>query len=104
MAPPEEHTMTTTTSYGTWCNHYSLSAGVENVVADFLGDQADGFDVDGLVEAFRDGINDLLPEGVTLAGNDFYGPDPRPSDYAETIVEAIVAVDLGELAKEYDLS
>jgi hypothetical protein len=130
--------MTTTTSYGTWANYDRSHLAVEDTVADFLGDQADSFDVDKVVAAFRAAIDSALPEGVSLAGNDFYGPYPMhgecPGHYdddhtltsdanddamprkvqcdgtcsegidnlTEQITDAIAAVDLGELASQFD--
>jgi len=72
--------MAITTSYGTWNNcveHYST--GVAQTVTEALGDYADDYDVDAIVADYRDAINAALPQGVTLAGDEFIGPW-RPAD------------------------
>src|SRR5690606_34496329 len=64
----------TTTSYGTWNNRVDGDAlTVEQTIAETLGD-ADEYDIDAIAADYRTAINKALPEGVTLAGNDFYGP------------------------------
>jgi hypothetical protein len=109
--------MTTLTPYGYWTNYETVTC-VEDTVADFLGctvvmnpritvsdsDIAADFDVEGLVDAYRDAINDALPADITLAGNDFLGPYPRRDGSVEEIKAAIEAVDLGELAQRFDRS
>ncbi|MGQ4513679.1 hypothetical protein [Streptomyces sp. DW26H14] len=68
--------MTTTTSYGTWCNRVDqYSTSVEHSVAEAFGSfGADDYDFDGIVRAYRDAINAALPDSVTLAGDEFIGP------------------------------
>jgi hypothetical protein len=94
--------MTTTTEYGYWANHDKSHSAVKDTVLDFLGDQADTFDVDGLVMAYTDAINEALPDGIALRGYNFYGPYPHIDGYFEAIDEAIESVDLGELAQQYE--
>ncbi len=65
--------MATTTTYGTWARYtkqVSVAWGIENS----LGAYADDFDLDALTSAYRDAINNALPDGVTLNGDEFYGP------------------------------
>lgn len=68
--------MTTTTSYGTWCNQVDqYSTSVEHTVGEAFGSfGADDYDFDGIVRAYRDAINSALPDSVTLAGDEFIGP------------------------------
>lgn len=68
--------MATTTSYGDWNNRgdkWALTV-EQSVIGAFGTEGADGFDFDAIVSDYRDAINAALPNGVTLSGNDFYGP------------------------------
>jgi hypothetical protein len=95
--------MVTTTEYGTWVNHNNATT-VEDTVSAYLGDFAQDYDFDGLVHAYRDAINNALAGGVSLNGNQFYGPYPMPANAVDAIADAISSIDLGELAAEYDRS
>jgi len=67
--------MIVTTSYGTWNNCVeSGELTVEQSVLVALGDYADDYDIDAIAADYRAAINEALPEGVTLAGNEFFGP------------------------------
>jgi len=70
-------TSTATTDYGTWHN---LMGGTTRTIDDYvreaLDDESD-YDVDAIVTEYRDAINEVLPDRVTLNGNDLYGPYPR---------------------------
>lgn len=66
--------MPTTTSYGNWTKIEWTSVSVEDTVASALGDFVDDYDLDGLVSEYRNAINDALPDGVSLCGNEFIGP------------------------------
>ncbi|MDI3315891.1 MAG: hypothetical protein QJR12_16925 [Mycobacterium sp.] len=95
--------MTVTTEYGTWSNFAGLGCDrLEDSVAEFLNEFVGCYDFDGLVAAYREAINDALPEGVALCGNIFYGPYPRDYDAIEQIPEVIESIDLGRLAEKYD--
>lgn len=105
--------MTTTTSYGTWCNRVDpYSTSLEASVEDALGDFASDYDVDGLVAAYRRAINDALPPSVSLCGDEFIGPwqpgpgefDDYPHDeYGGLDIRAIVnSVDFWQLAEKFD--
>lgn len=68
--------MTTTTGYGSW--HYNVRAAgltLEQAVTDAL-DQWDLDDntLDTIIGEYRAAINQALPAGVQLCGNEFYGP------------------------------
>lgn len=94
--------MTTTTQlYG--FGHYASNATVEDSVTEYVGEFVNDYDVDGLTNAYRDAINTAL-DGTTivLRGDDFYADYPAPSDSEDLIKAALVDVDLGALAGEYD--
>ena len=85
--------MTTTMRFGTFCNAGAelddLTIGVEQTIGEALGENADMFNVEELIKAYRARINELLDgTGVSLVGNDFFGPAaPTPSE-----MEAMAAV------------
>lgn len=113
--------MTTTTSYGTWNNHGDRSnLTVEATVTDFINggdsewrercEKSGAFDA--MVDDYRQAIADALPDGVSIAGNDFYGPyyaadkdfDGYPVDEdGDLDIAAIIAdIDLGEIVDRHD--
>ena len=102
--------MGTTTSYGSWFNvmQQLTSPTPDDDVLNFLGDFSADYDVDALITAYRQAIAERLdahPElsGVTLAGDEFYGPYPRPEGAtAEMIREAIEEIDLDALAHRFE--
>ncbi len=107
--------MTTTTGYGTWLNRVDpLSLTVEQTIGEILGDYADDYDLDGLAGAYRAAINEVLPDSVTLSGNQFIGPyydaDCDFAGYPVTDggrldIKAIVdEVDFCVLAEQFDLT
>jgi hypothetical protein len=106
--------MVTTTGYGTWTNRVdALNTDVAGTVSDAYGTYApDGADFDAVVDEYRAAINDALPEGVTLSGNEFIGP-AHPEDvtwgpelydkYGDLKIGAIVAtVDLQSIIDRHD--
>jgi hypothetical protein len=117
----EKQTMTTTTEYGTWNNHGDRTAHtVEDTVTGYIsgGDsewleriQADG-SFEAMVAGYREAINDALPDGVSLNGNEFYGPyydadqdwDGYPTNESGGLdIAAIIAeIDLGSIVDEHD--
>lgn len=69
--------MTTTTTYGTWCNTIdSYSTSLEHSVVESLGDYGtdEHYDIEAIETEYREAINEALPAGVSLCGNEFYGP------------------------------
>lgn len=65
-----------TTSYGSWQNHgdkwnLTVAATIETAFGDF---GSDGYDVEAIESDYRDAVNAALPAGVSLCGEDFYGP------------------------------
>lgn len=67
--------MVTNTSYGTWCNTVDRHASNPGTtIVESLGSYGDEYDVDGIEAAYRDAINEALPDSVALAGDEFIGP------------------------------
>jgi len=100
----KEHHMTTT-SYGTFIGNVADPGGagsMRDYVTTALGDYADDYDIDAIVDEYRDAINERLDQGITLAGDEFYGPYPRPEHSTETIADAIEDVDLWEIVARHD--
>jgi len=103
-----------TTSYGTWCTRvdpYSLS--VEQSVVEALGDFADEYDVEAIADDYRQAINQALPPGVSLVGNEFIGPaqpspdqfDGYPHDEYSVDIRAIVdSVDFWAIAARHEIT
>jgi hypothetical protein len=107
--------MTTTTSYGTWVNHGdTTNLTVEATVADAIaGGDADWRErvestgaFDSMVTAYRDAINDALPEGVFLTGDEFIGPYfTTDCDFDRdelNLAEIIEGVDLFAIVEKFD--
>ncbi|MGI5273145.1 hypothetical protein ACQEUU_37650 [Nonomuraea sp. CA-218870] len=105
--------MTTTTSYGTWNNRveaYSLT--VEQTVVEALGEFASEYDTDAIATDYRAAINEALPEGISLSGDEFYGPyyrdevnlDGYPTDEDDRLdFKAIVeGIDFWEIAAKHE--
>lgn len=64
--------MATTMSYGNWNNRAKRGLDLEWDVRAALGEDAEN--VEAIIKAYREAINDALPPGVSLHGNEFYGP------------------------------
>lgn len=98
----KESDMTTTTQlHG--IGSYSNSATLTDFVAPYLGEFAGDYDVEGLVNAFRDGVNEALEgTGIVLRGDDFYSTYPAREDASDLIRAALEDVDLGPLAEKFD--
>lgn len=99
---PKEQAMTTTTNYGYWADHSGVHTDPRDDVLDFLGEYAADYDIDGLVDAYQDAINQQLPDDIALRGRDFFGPYPRREGFEHEIRTAIESVNLSDLAEKYD--
>ncbi|HET9889701.1 MAG TPA: hypothetical protein VFQ42_04300 [Mycobacterium sp.] len=84
---------------------YTRYRELRGTVTEFLGDQADEYDVDSLTDAYRDAINAAL-EGTTISlhGDKLFADHPAPADAHDLIAAAIGSVDLGELASDHELA
>jgi hypothetical protein len=105
--------MTTTTSYGTWNDRVEPhSANFSTSVYEALGDFADDYDTDAIEADYRNAINEALPDGVSLCGDEFIGPaydadfDGYPTDeYGRLDIRTIVeSVDFWEIVSKHDTS
>lgn len=87
--------MTTTTSYGTWFYFVrTTSLGLRGLVDELLGEHFDKATLDAVETDYRTAINAALPEGVTLAGDEFHGPHPLDSAKRDAIADAVESVDI----------
>ena len=93
-----------TTGYGNFignCSDSGSSSSLYDYVSTALGDFAGDYDVDALVDDFRDAINaELEGTGVSLNGDEFYGPHPRED---VDIAGAIEAVDFWQIAAKHEV-
>lgn len=101
----KKHHMTTT-SYGSFSRNVAdpgPASSLADYVAGALGDYADDYDIDAITADYRDAINErLADQGITLAGDEFYGPHPRPENAGETIADAIESVDFWTIVERHD--
>lgn len=103
-----------TTEYGSWYNYEGFSLTVESSVATSLsGGDPEWLDLlmetgafEALVEGFRKEINDRLPEGVSLCGDQFIGPYYfRPEfDFSEILKEIDFWGMLAQVEEEFGIS
>ena len=104
--------MTTTTSYGTWVNHgdhanVTLEATIADAVSNADREWREAMEAAGafdtIADAYRNAINEALPAGVTLVGNDFDGPASYDGDVEDTtdIAEIIQCIDLFEIIERH---
>ncbi len=97
----EDNAMSTDTDlhdFSTYTQYNTLRDGI----LDLLGGHDAGFDIDGMVKAYRNSINAVLnDDGITLAGEQFYSTHPVPSNSASLIRAAIASVDFAKLAEEF---
>ncbi|MEV8636831.1 hypothetical protein AB0395_34835 [Streptosporangium sp. NPDC051023] len=102
-----------TTDYGSWNRRvYRYELTVEQSAMIALGDYADDYDLDAIAAAWRTAINDALPSGVTLCGNEFIGPrgatnfgDYPTDEDGDLDIHAIVeGIDFDAIAARFDLT
>lgn len=97
-----------TTSYGSWAN-YRTQPTVDAEVLAALGDQANDFDVDAITDEYRQAINDALPAGIELHGDELYGPCDRQGGWTvwfgqpEFDQAADVDTDFWEIASRHEV-
>jgi hypothetical protein len=107
--------MSTTTSYGTWSNYETGVVGIRDTVAGFIEgggtkwveEMIASGAFERVVDDYRDAINGHLPDGFSLAGDDFYGPADLDADQVlavrDVIRRAINAPDLAEIVAQHDV-
>ena len=92
-----------TTSYGTWNNLVDPRAlSVEQTISEALGAFGADYDIDAIAADYRAAINAALPEGVSLNGNDFYGPYDK--DDRLDIKSVVDSVDFWAIVAKHDTS
>lgn len=95
----DENARTQLNSLGSYTSSYT----VEDLVTEFLGDQVDSFDVDGLADAWRKRLNEeLTGTTIEIHGRDFYSAYPSPDDATELIKDAIRSVDLSDIVGDFE--
>lgn len=105
--------MATTTSYGTWNNHGDRSnVTVEATVTDCIAEYLDDYDFDAIVAEYREAINDALPNGVAICGDEFIGPyyeadcdfdDYQLDEDGQLDIKAIIAgIDVWKIIAKHD--
>lgn len=95
--------MTTTTTLTTWTLAFQSSdPDPRHAVATALGEYGDDYDIDGLVAAYVAEINSRLPEELTLAGDQVYGPYGWDGDAAAALRDAHEDVDFWALAEQHE--
>jgi len=109
--------MNVTTSYGTWNNHGdSSNLSVEATIVDAIngGDsywrermETSGA-LDRIASDYRDAIDNALPEGISISGDEFIGLHHTDPDYTDEIgdfdiSEAIQGIDLFEIVQKHDV-
>lgn len=96
----------TMTPYGTFIGNVAdpgPASSLADYVAIALGDVAGDYDIESIVDEYRGAINErLADEGITLAGDEFYGPYPRIENAGEIIADAIKDVDFWEIVERHD--
>lgn len=76
--------------FATWAQVMGTRDLESDVIA-ALGDFANGYNITGIVDTYRSQINQMLPTGVCLAGEAFYGPSSRKLD-VHTLKEIVQSV------------
>ena len=89
-----------TTVIGDWTTVEPHSTSLEATIGSALGEYAGDHDIPALTAAFRAAIDNALPEGISLNGNQFIGPwgHPYPGD---AIREAYASVNFWALAQRH---
>lgn len=108
-------------SWGDWTNISDRTVTLESHVAEYMhGGDSDWRELmeksgayDLICEAYRAAINEALPPGVSLAGNDFFGPyeieDGEFDDYPTTengdvdLKACIEDIDLAPILEQFDV-
>lgn len=106
--------MTTTTDYGSWVTDGDrANATTGGTVADYINGGDAGWRnrvessgaFDRMVSDYRDAINDALPDGVSLIGDQFIGPyyaEDRTWDGELDIAAIVESIDLGAIVQRHD--
>ncbi|MCD5310866.1 helix-turn-helix transcriptional regulator [Kineosporia babensis] len=119
---PQGETMSTTTSFGSWVSADATNLTVEESIAsylsggdiDWLARMEESGAVDAMAADYRAAINEALPDGVSLAGNEFYGPHapherawdgyPVTEDGDLDLAAIVEGIDLAPILERHDVS
>ncbi|MGW1409410.1 hypothetical protein [Streptomyces sp. NPDC002403] len=106
--------MTTTTSYGTWTNRINtFSTSPDADVLDFINGGDDDWcelleksgALDEIKSAYRDAIEEALPAGVSLCGEEFIGPAyPDDDEFEGYPVDEDGRLDFAACVEDIDLA
>lgn len=84
---------------------YTTSATVTDFISGHLGEWAHHYDIDGLVNAWRDQLNtELQSHGITLTGDDFFSTLPTVDDPPTVIRDTIDSTSIDALLDAFDIS
>ena len=92
--------MTVTTSYGNWTIVEEFSVSVEDTIGAALGAFAGDYNTDAIAADYRAAINAALPDGVSLCGDEFYGP--AYADELPDIKDIVEGIDFWAIAARHD--
>ncbi|MFF3094187.1 hypothetical protein [Streptomyces cyaneofuscatus] len=109
--------MNVTTNYGTWNNHgdsgnLTVEASIVDAINGGDSDWQERMESSGALDLiasdYRDAIEDALPAGISIAGNEFIGLHHTDPDYTDEIGdfdirEAIQDVDLWTIIQKHDV-
>lgn len=107
--------MFTTTDYGSWSNHgdkgnVSVEASIADAVSGGDSEWLESMEAAGAFEKiasdYRDAIQEALPEGVYLTGNEFIGPayaEDRKWDGDLDLTGRIKGIDLYKFVQRHDV-
>lgn len=85
--------MTTTTVWASWEQVDASSLTVIQFIRRALGEFVREYAITAIETDYRAAINAALPEGVSLHGEEFYGPYPKPENADEQIQAAVSSLD-----------
>lgn len=96
---------TTTTSYGTWANVYGGPITIKDEIDEALDDCVDEYAASDVIAlAYENAINQALPPGADLIGDEFYGPAfPEPGEFDAYPCDSDGELDLVTIVQSVDL-
>lgn len=103
------------TVYGLWSNYSgdtltpeaTLDNALVNAEAEWREKVEETGAFDKMADAYRDAIDNALPEGVNLVGEQFYGPFQRPDEMEdfedfEDITAGLDSIDIQKIIDTHD--
>lgn len=106
-----------TTEFGSWANHgdewnVSVEASIADAINGGDNDWQERMETSGALDRiasdYRDAVNDALPYGIWLTGNEFIGLHQSDPDCTDEILEfdisaAVKEIDLMEIIQKHDV-